>query len=45
MKESTFNLVTNIMGTIALTLAVLFYILDIYDHAIFLMSLAIYLKE
>ena len=45
MKESTFNLATNVISTIALTLAVLFYIFDAYDHAIFLIGLAIYLKE
>lgn len=46
MKESTFNIATNIMSIIAATIAVSFlYILDMYDHAIFLMGLAIYLKE
>ena len=45
MKEETFKLSTNIMSLIALVFAVLFYIFDAYNHAIFLMGLAIYLKE
>lgn len=45
MKKETFNLASNIWSLVAATVAVIFYIFDVYDHAIFLMGLAIYLKE
>ena len=45
MKKETYDIMSNIGSVVAMTVAVLFYILDVYDHAIFLMCLAIYLKE
>lgn len=45
MKKETFNLASNIWSLVAATVAVIFYVFDVYDHAIFLMCLAIYLKE
>lgn len=45
MKKETFDICSNICSLLALTTAVFFYISDVYDHAIYLMCLAIYLKE
>lgn len=45
MRKETYDIMSNIGSVVAMTVAVLFYILDVYDHAIFLMCLAIYLKE
>ena len=45
MKTETFNLASNVWSLVATIVAVIFYISDVYDHAIFLMGLAIYLKE
>lgn len=45
MKKETFNLDSNIWSLVTATVAVIFYVFDICDHAIFLMGLAIYLKE
>lgn len=45
MKKETFDLASNIWSLVAATIAVIFYVFDICDQAIFLMCLAIYLKE
>lgn len=45
MRKETFNLAPDICSLVAATVAVIFYIFDIYDHAIYLICLAIYLKE
>lgn len=45
MKKETFTLASNIWSSIAATMAVIFYVFDVYDHAVFLMCFAIYLKE
>lgn len=45
MKKETLNIAMNITSVIAMTIAVVSYIVDIVDQAIYFMCLAIYLKE
>lgn len=45
MKKETLSINMNILSLIAMIAAVIFYLCDVVDHAIYLMCLAIYLKE
>ena len=45
MRKEVLNLASNTWGLVAATVAVIFYVFDVYDQAIFLMCLAAYLKE
>lgn len=45
MRKETLNILMNIASTIAMTIAVISYLLDIVDQAIYFMCLAVYLKE
>lgn len=45
MKKETLNISMNVFSLIAITVAVILYLCDALDRAIYLMCLAIYLKE
>lgn len=45
MKEETYIKFSNIASMLILVIATLFYVTGITDHAIYLLCLAIYLKE
>lgn len=45
MKKETFDIVTNIASLISVIIAVVSYCLELYNHAIYFMCFAIYLKE
>lgn len=45
MKKETLDIAANIFSLIAMTTAVIFYVCDVVDQAIYLMCLAIYIKK
>lgn len=45
MKKEILDISMNVFSLIAMTVAVILYLGDAVDHAIYLMCLAIYLKE
>lgn len=45
MKKETLDISMNVASLIAIVAAVIFYLCNTMDHAIYLMCLAIYLKE